>query len=218
VQIKVSHAGKKQSVTARTTAVAGRAVTLQTQSQVSVSPLSTVTVKTIGKENHTNSENQLQELLVHVLQGRSSWDTSNMMSAVWFPPSDALEVRSIKPPAPISTTLPKFPRKIRGVTTTLNKSQDEAVKAMLGDRQLVLIHGYVALSALQTKQFLNSKSITSVERPPGTGKTTVISSFVEALTESSNECVYLVAHSNVAVKVSHIQSLPPMHPEYCALT
>ncbi|KAI0063835.1 hypothetical protein BV25DRAFT_1801673, partial [Artomyces pyxidatus] len=61
---------------------------------------------------------------------------------------------------------------------TLNPSQQAAVRAITSDTSITLIHG-----------------------PPGTGKTTVIAAAVSTFSRlSPNRGIWLVAHSNVAVK------------------
>ena len=73
------------------------------------------------------------------------------------------------------------PRSVVQPSRPLNDSQTKAVKAIIStdDRhRVVLVHG-----------------------PPGTGKTTVIAASTQSIVQSDrNATVYLIAHSNVAVK------------------
>jgi Cdc6-like AAA superfamily ATPase len=70
----------------------------------------------------------------------------------------------------------------RGVTIPLNPSQSLAVDCMLGDASV------------------DYPNFVLVQGPPGTGKTATIAAVVQGVTEDEKGGLWLIAHSNVAVK------------------
>jgi len=165
------YSGKK--VTARVLGSKGRSGTLKMNSVTTLHPIKSLT--TLGKEEPTAAEIHRKRLLLHALQGRAQFEFNAAFCQVWMLPqsrSASYVDARIVPSIEISTTV------------TLNASQTEAVRLAAsplpptgGPIDIQLIHG-----------------------PPGTGKTSVIAASVQAL-RAQDRCVWLVAHSNVAVKV-----------------
>jgi hypothetical protein len=112
--------------------------------------------------------------VLKVLQGDTqAFDDNPWFQKIYFPSDDFSWPSSF---TPHSTPPPDFST----LECPLNNSQLDAVKHMLSpsaDSRITLIHG-----------------------PPGTGKTTVIASFVHFAISQGQGGIWLTAQSNVAVK------------------
>jgi len=135
------------------------------------------TLTTFGREKATSAEKQRREAVLQVLQGNSQLiDDNPWLQKICIPSDDFCWPSSF---STNSTTLP--PRlDFSTLERPLNTSQCDAVKHMLSstnDSRITLIHG-----------------------PPGTGKTTVIATYVHFAISQGQRGIWLTAQSNVAVK------------------
>lgn len=128
-----------------------------------------------GRDLPTMAESERSLYLLHVLQGLLSPFDNHWMKALWLP-SDSEPVvwpesfSSSKPPVEI----------VEHPDAPLNPSQFSALENMLSfslDDCITLVHG-----------------------PPGTGKTTVIATYVVNAIRAGQRGIWLMAQSNVAVK------------------
>ncbi|KAF5342579.1 hypothetical protein D9611_001793 [Ephemerocybe angulata] len=172
LELMVSQGGREFSVEARTRKVEGRGARIA-PTETLCDGVSIIHVKTHGREPPTNAEETRHRLLAGILQGNFTlFDNNHFVQTIFFP-------EQLTPwPALASAR----ERKVRfSDRIFLNRSQGRAVEAIISleDRhRVVLIHG-----------------------PPGTGKTTVIAAGTNSIVDSDpNATVWLVAHSNVAVK------------------
>ncbi|KAF6754388.1 hypothetical protein DFP72DRAFT_369628 [Ephemerocybe angulata] len=172
LELMVSQGGREFSIEARTTKVEGRGARIA-PTETLCDGVSIIHVKTHGREPPTNAEETRHRLLAGILQGNFTlFDNNQFVQTIFFP-------EQLTPwPALVSAR----ERKVRfSDRIFLNRSQGRAVEAIISleDRhRVVLIHG-----------------------PPGTGKTTVIAAGTNSIADSDpNATVWLVAHSNVAVK------------------
>ena len=97
------------------------------------------------------------------------------MKAIWLPDEPVIWPKEFTPP-PDSPTI----EVITHPNAPLNASQHSAITKMLSpslDTNITLIHG-----------------------PPGTGKTTVIATYVISAIQAGKRGIWLIAQSNVAVK------------------
>jgi regulator of nonsense transcripts 1 len=135
------------------------------------------TLTTFGREKATSAEKQRGEAVLQVLQGNSQLiDDNPWLQKICFPSDDFCW------PSSFSTSSTSLPPELDFSTLErpLNTSQCDAVKHMLSsanDSRITLIHG-----------------------PPGTGKTTVIATYVHFAISQGQRGIWLTAQSNVAVK------------------
>ncbi|KAG2071019.1 P-loop containing nucleoside triphosphate hydrolase protein [Suillus decipiens] len=131
-------------------------------------------VTTIGKEDLTAAESYRESVVLKALQGTITLTHYPFFCSIWAP---SLKVSWPPPTGGVSST--SFVYDPNG---TLNHSQYVAVERIIsqadGDRVLL------------------------IQGPPGTGKTTVIAASVDSIVRTGHKdrTVWLVAHSNVAVK------------------
>jgi len=137
-----------------------------------------LTITTRGRDRVTHAERQRGEAVLRVLQGDTqAFDNNPWFQKICFPSDDFSWPSSF---TPHSTPPPPPPPDFSTLERPLNNSQLDAVKHMLSlsaDSRITLIHG-----------------------PPGTGKTTVIASFVHFAISQGQGGIWLTAQSNVAVK------------------
>ena len=159
--------------------VKGRIASISTNQPIPNKAVNAIT--TIGKEASTNAECQKANIILNALQGRISLFQNPIVCHVWFPGnektnSQATGLRGHCHWRPPST-----------VTIPLNISQGRAIDSML-------------------RPCTNNDAVqvTVVQGPPGSGKTSVVAGFVQAIQDLSKaeygEGVYLIAQSNIAVK------------------
>jgi regulator of nonsense transcripts 1 len=142
-------------------------------------------VKVVGLQDATNSERTRDELLYLVLAGQKSLQESPFIQRVWFPhrfDQTTSTATDSGRPEKVSTSI------------KLNDSQCNAMRAMVGKSPIVVVHG-----TFDTICYLSRVYPFRLEGPPGTGKTTTITAAAQVW-ESRNFSVWIVAHSNVAVK------------------
>ncbi|PPQ67578.1 hypothetical protein CVT25_012072 [Psilocybe cyanescens] len=129
--------------------------------------------ETVGREEPNAAQASRSDIMLLALQQRISLAKDPFVSSIWGLSNTTWTADSKTPSSPAIF----FPSKRK-----LNESQSVAVSSILSNtdaNRVVLIHG-----------------------PPGTGKTTVIAATVTSTMASSDSerTLWLVAHSNVAVK------------------
>jgi Cdc6-like AAA superfamily ATPase len=154
--------------------VHGRTARLDTEHNVEGRGITSLT--TIGRSAPSRAESDRSLALLRILQGSLPLLDNHWVRAIWLPdtvtwPESFTTSSSFDSPAIEIAEHPVAP---------LNASQREARTHML------------SLS-------LNN-CITLIQGPPGTGKTTVIASYVDNALQSGRNGIWLLAHSNVAVK------------------
>lgn len=130
-----------------------------------------LSVTTIGKEKLTNAESTREDIVLETLQCRSNILSNPFFRALWLPNERPVWPEYKGQRGALHVHFPQ----------DLNASQRAAVQRILSDKdddRIVLIQG-----------------------PPGTGKTTVIAaSVISHYDANSNQCIWVAAQSNVAVK------------------
>ena len=165
--------------------VSGKSGVLSTQRSLSDKSITTLT--SIGRDDPTTAEAQRAATVLRILQGTQKLlDESPWIRNIWFPRDDGVMTWPNSPQL-TSKRAGLSPSHTSGVSPSgnqgrhsLNSSQQEAVNAMSSS--------------------MDSHRITIVQGPPGTGKTSVIAAFVQYAIEEGVDGIWLVAHSNVAVK------------------
>ncbi|EAU85577.1 hypothetical protein CC1G_06290 [Coprinopsis cinerea okayama7 len=175
LQLCMKQGDRVVNIAAKTKKVDGRSVSITSSSKTKLPAAGAlVSVKTIGREPPSNSEAIRTNLFGQILQGRSSILTNPFVRTIWLPHEKPNWV-------PVKAMSSMCSGLVPSSTYNLNVSQVTAVNAILSPAQhdrVVLVHG-----------------------PPGTGKTTVIGAATYNLTSRDPQaCIWLVAHSNVAVK------------------
>lgn len=127
---------------------------------------------TFGREGSTTSEGQLRDILHSVLTGNDGILTTNSIICSLY--------GLYKSPRNVPSRLP-LDSGFSRVTSPLNPTQLQAVR------------GFCLASPQE------SPVVKLVHGPPGTGKTTLISSIVQWMAGPSH-AIYIVAQSNVAIK------------------
>ncbi|CAK5269394.1 unnamed protein product [Mycena citricolor] len=142
-----------------------------------------LTVHSIGRDDPTTAEARRALTVLHMLQGQHNLFSNNPWTKnIWLPSSDSAPGLLTWPDqwaqeAPVLCSVDNL-----GRHKNLNQSQQDAVDAMLSnknDHHIVLVQGKPS--------------------PPGTGKTSVIATFVNAAVSMNYQGIWLVAKSNVAV-------------------
>jgi len=169
ILIQTKNGASTNNVTGRARRVEGRSAQVLVNGPVNGE---IVSVSTIGKEDMTYAEIARQEIILYVLQGRTSLLSQPFFQHIWLPHERMFW------PKPDGRTLEPY---IYFPGRALNLSQEMAVEKILSsddDNRVVVIHG-----------------------PPGTGKTTVIAAAVTSFHHADRELsVWIAAQSNVAVK------------------
>jgi hypothetical protein len=148
-----------------------------------------IRVTTIGKDEPSVAEDQLRDMILQRLLGRTREEISiedvPLIDLIWNPPAAATPsvVLSSSTSRPISKKLPPNSG-AKAVTVRLNASQARAV---------------VALCSLTAPSY-KRPVVQIVQGPPGSGKTTMIAAMVQWLSKQSKDSIYLVTQSNTAVK------------------
>jgi predicted ATP-dependent serine protease len=165
---------RKITLSGQASKVDGRSATITSNTAIGPSACKIVSVRTIGRDPPSRSECLRASLLREALQETSSVLSNPFVEAIWLPGRTPQWVLK-----PIASTAGYG--LVHSPHYQLNDSQTQAVDSILSsasDKRVVLVHG-----------------------PPGTGKTTVIAAASENLTmRNPSATVWLVAHSNVAVK------------------
>ena len=130
-------------------------------------------ITTMGRDAPTQAELDCDNAILSMLQGKLPLLDDDWMKAIWLPSEPV--VWSFTPPrdAPAVEiiTHPKAP---------LNTSQRSAISKMVSSS--------------------HDDNITLIKGPPGTGKTTVIATYVLSMIQAGQRGIWLMAQSNVAVK------------------
>lgn len=130
-------------------------------------------ITTMGRDGPTQAELECSNAILSMLQGTLPLLDNHWMKAIWLP-SEPVDWPFTPPPnAPAIeiVTHPKAP---------LNTSQCSAITKMLSPSL--------------------DDNITLIKGPPGTGKTTVIATYVLSMIKAGQRGIWLMAQSNVAVK------------------
>lgn len=136
-------------------------------------------VRVIGRQELTNPEKARDQLILDILQGKTTLRNSLFIRKLWFP-SSRDRLASLAPYQELS-----FPG--------LNASQVKVASAMISPSALVVVHGTFHLFMLIAEPYFTAQG------PPGTGKTTTIGAATAVWHEFGNPS-WIIAHSNVAVK------------------
>ncbi len=132
-------------------------------------------ITSIGRDLPTRAEMDRSQVILRVLQGSLPLFDNHWMKAIWLP-SDSV----VWPESFSSSSLPSPIEIVEHPDAPLNPSQHSALTNMLSfslDNCITLVHG-----------------------PPGTGKTTVIATYVVNAIRAGQRGIWLMAQSNVAVK------------------
>lgn len=156
-----------------TSNVRGKSTDLKVESNLEGKNIISVTA--IGNDAPTLAERDRGDTILSMLQRRLPVFDGPWMKAIYMPSERVTWPESFTPPPdvpPIEVTIhPRAP---------LNSSQHLAISKMLSPS-------------------LDNK-ITLIKGPPGTGKTTVIATYVISVIRAGKEGIWLMAQSNVAMK------------------
>ncbi|TFK33237.1 P-loop containing nucleoside triphosphate hydrolase protein, partial [Crucibulum laeve] len=162
----------------------GKIATLNTNQPLDDKVIMTLT--SIGRDDPTTAEARRDATVLRILQGDEKlMSDSPWIQNIWFPADDGQlkwPKNWAKPIKPLSS--PPQAASSKGKPNSqlhsLNASQQDAVNTMLSA--------------------LNKHCLTLVQGPPGSGKTSVISTYVNFAIAMGHKGIWLVAKSNVAVK------------------
>ncbi|KAI9461671.1 P-loop containing nucleoside triphosphate hydrolase protein [Lactarius psammicola] len=170
---EVTNGSETFSIPAGVARIRGRSARINTEHIVEGRAITSLT--STGRGAPTRAELDRSLVLLRILQRSLPLSDNHWMKAIWLP-SDPVtwpeSFTSSSPSPPIDV--------VEHPDAPLNSSQRSALTHML------------SLS-------LND-CITLVQGPPGTGKTTVIASYVDNAIRDGRSGIWLMAHSNVAVK------------------
>ncbi|KAG1887022.1 P-loop containing nucleoside triphosphate hydrolase protein, partial [Suillus subluteus] len=173
IHIETRNAGRKSTITGRAQYIDGRQAHINIKGAVHTSG-KVLRVTTIGKEDLSPAEAYRESVVLMALQGTITLTHHPFFCSIWTP--------SLKISWPLLTGDTSSTPFVYDPSGTLNHSQYEAVERILSqaDRDRVLL----------------------IQGPPGTGKTTVIAASVDSIVRTGHKdrTIWLVAHSNVAVK------------------
>ncbi len=134
---------------------------------------SITSITSFGKEAPTRAESDRALAILSMLQGTLPLLDNHWMRALWLP-SQPVNWPDSFSPSPDSPAIEIQEHQ----DAPLNNSQHTALTSMLSsDTPITLVHG-----------------------PPGTGKTTVIATYVLSAIHAEQRGIWLMAQSNVAVK------------------
>jgi regulator of nonsense transcripts 1 len=171
IQIETLNGKKRSTITGRAERIDGKQAHISVKGTKNASG-KILSVTTIGKEDLTAAESAREDVVLKALQGTITLTEHPFFCSIWAP---SLNIRWAPLHASTSSSV-YYPN------GQLNPSQYEAVERIISqsDRDRVLL----------------------IQGPPGTGKTTVIAASVNSMinTGPMERTVWLVAHSNVAVK------------------
>ncbi|KAI0250236.1 P-loop containing nucleoside triphosphate hydrolase protein [Lactifluus subvellereus] len=132
-------------------------------------------ITTLGRDAPTRAEFERHHAILRMLQGSLPLFDNHWMQAIWFPSQPVTWPESFStPPDPPTIEIVKHDK------AQLNSSQISALTNMLSPSL--------------------DNCITVVKGPPGTGKTTVIATYVLSAIQAGQRGIWLMAQSNVAVK------------------
>ncbi|THU84369.1 P-loop containing nucleoside triphosphate hydrolase protein [Dendrothele bispora CBS 962.96] len=132
-------------------------------------------IRVIGLDEPTNAEKARKLVLLKALRGDVNLIDCDFIRFLWFPtPDDLNDSRMLS--KEVGYEDEHYQPQIDPFTSNLNDSQREVVKAMISCQPMIIVHG-----------------------PPGTGKTTTISSAARYWS-SHDQPVWIIGHSNVSVK------------------
>ena len=134
----------------------------------------------IGRDDPTAAEVKRAQVVLMILQGKIGAEGSDGLNPwihqIYLEPGEDFAWPAVwaeKATSPIKFKKDKIPR-------PLNSSQVKVIRRMLSDA--------------------DEHRVTIVQGPPGTGKTTVIASYVLTAVSAGQTGIWLIAHSNIAVK------------------
>jgi hypothetical protein len=178
IHIETQVGDKRSTITGRARQPNGRQAHINVKGAINPSG-KIISVTTIGQQDLTPAESWREDVVLKALQGDVRLLNNPFFCSIWAPSlgiSWPPPVQDGSAKRPVSSPLIYYPG------GTLNASQDIAVQRICSEAdedRIVLIQG-----------------------PPGTGKTTVIAASVLSIMEYGDKerTIWLVAHSNVAVK------------------
>lgn len=166
--------------------VQGRAVKVTPHAQVTTKINSVVT---IGKGELTGSEVSRADLILDAFKGSDLVLSSPFVRKIFFP---SFPFNTLKWPK-LPDTQPKIDFTYRELNTSQRKAVEKCLSNKEEDRHVIIV-----VSPTFSFSFRISRW---VQGPPGTGKTTVIAAAVQSMVaEHTSNTVWVIAHSNVAVK------------------
>jgi hypothetical protein len=178
IHIETEVGDKRSTIIGRAKGIHGRKAHIDVKGAINSSG-KIISVTTIGQQDLTSAESWREDVVLKAIQGDVKLTNNPFFCSIWAP---SLGISWPPPVQDGSTKLPVSSPLIYYPGGTLNASQDIAVERICSEAdqdRIVLIQG-----------------------PPGTGKTTVIAASVLSIMEYGDKerTIWLVAHSNVAVK------------------
>jgi len=175
VRIETQVGGQRSTITGKAARIDGRQAHIDVRGVIHPSG-KVLSVTTFGKEAPTSAEACREDVVRKALQGTINLTGHPFFCSIWMPSFPITWPPPVQGKQTVDKPLIYYPG------GTLNVSQDVAVQKIVSEAdkdRMVLIQG-----------------------PPGTGKTTVIAASVSSIMKHGNEkrTVWLIAHSNVAVK------------------
>ncbi|KAJ3927266.1 MAG: P-loop containing nucleoside triphosphate hydrolase protein [Lentinula lateritia] len=131
-------------------------------------------VRIVGLEEPTPAEKARETLLLRVLKDEDKLLDADFVRYLWFRTREDEQILLYLSPDFASST---HSNALKPYVRHLNDSQARVVTAMTSNDPIVIVHG-----------------------PPGTGKTTTISSAAEVWSKMYSLPVWIIGHSNVSVK------------------
>ncbi|KAF9066201.1 P-loop containing nucleoside triphosphate hydrolase protein [Rhodocollybia butyracea] len=127
-------------------------------------------VRVVGLDQPTTSEQARDAFLLRILQDQDKLLDSEFVRYIWFPNREDTALLDDRSALSLNSSLTTY-------VMHLNNSQRNVVAAMVSHDPIIVVHG-----------------------PPGTGKTTTISSAAEIWSKVYSNPVWIIGHSNVSVK------------------
>ncbi|KAG1747231.1 P-loop containing nucleoside triphosphate hydrolase protein [Suillus paluster] len=173
VRIETLVGDKKSTITGRALQPKGKQAQIIVNNSGVQASGKVLSVTTIGKGDLTPAESYKEDVVLKVLQGTITFTEHPFFCSIWAP------TLNVPWPAPQKTRSAPF---VYYPSGSLNPSQHIAVERILSQA--------------------NKDRMVLIQGPPGTGKTTVIAASVDSIIKTGDmeSTVWLVAHSNVAVK------------------
>ena len=156
----------------------GEGARLQTDGIVSGNRVTYITLT--GRDDPTAAEVKRAKIVLMILQGKIGTGGSEGLNPwvhqIFLEPGDEF----VWPAEWAKSTTPPIKLRRDAIPRPLNSSQVKVIRRMLSNA--------------------DEDRVSIVQGPPGTGKTTVIASYVLTAVSAGQSGIWLIAHSNIAVK------------------